>query len=438
MSDTTGKVRLTPASHPIDAEVTVEGSKSYTNRALVIASLAAGESRILGASTGDDTRILVDALRCFGVEIRREDDALVVRGTGAELEPYQGELDLGLAGTSYRFLVPLVVLARGSDVVLTGSARMRERPVADLVDALRQLGARIDYLETEGCPPLRVRGTGPVSGGTVNLSPSVSSQFLTAILMVAPLADGALCIHLDGPLRSRSYVDMTVECMEDFGVPVSCDENGFSVDADQRYHPGTYTVDGDASAASYFWGIAAISGGRVRVRNLRAGSPQGDLRFATILEEMGCQVSEGEDDGVGWIEVRGTDSLVGVTVDMSSLPDTAQSLAVVAALGKGETHIDGLHSLVHKETDRLGALHAELGRVGITSRFTESSITVQGGEPRPACIETYGDHRMAMSLAILGVRVAGLEIRDPDVVSKSFPGFWDQLSRIGVGVEWLS
>lgn len=430
-----GVVRLIPPAQPIDGEVSLPGSKSDTNRALVAAALADGPSRLIGVSPSDDSRLLVKGLRCLGIEVREEcSDEWIVEGRGGVLDPYRGEIDLELAGTSYRFLLPLCAAARGGEIVLTGNDRMQERPIADLVEPLRSLGAEIEYVGSEGTPPLRIRGT-ELGAGHVKLSARISSQFLTALLLAGPCYGGEVVIEVTEAPTSLSYVEMTRATLARFGGGVEGEEDRWSVSGGTAHSAGEYRVDGDASGASYFWGLAAVSGGRVRVRNLRLDSSQGDLHFPELLAAMGCDVERGRGDGGEWIDVRGGRELRGIDAAMASLPDTAQTLAVVAAFAEGSTTIAGLHSLAHKETDRLAALQTELGRVGIECATTPESITVAGGTVGGGRIHTYGDHRMAMAFALLGARVEGIEIEDPSVVSKSFPAFWEEWARLGIGVE---
>ncbi len=426
--------RIWPGARPVDGSIRIPGSKSYTNRALIIASLASGESVLEGVSVSDDSVGLVEALRTLGVAIESAAADLVVTGSARGSPVTDTVLDLGPAGTSYRFLLPLCALASGSRITLTGSARMRERPIGDLVETLRSMGASIEELGSPGCPPLRISGVDRLRGGAVAISGRTSSQFVSALLMIAPLLDEGLTLEIVDDLTSESYVEMTCECMAAFGVPVLRAGNTFRVEPGS-YRPRTHAIDGDASGASYFWGLAAVSRGRVRVENLVPDSPQGDLRFPKILEEMGCAVRRGDDQGSGWIEVTATSALRGVDVDMSNLPDTAQTLAVIASVAKGKTRICGLGTLPHKETDRLHALRTELARVGIDSEITANSIQISGGTPKLARVHTYGDHRMAMSFALLGAQGEGIEIDEPEVVTKSFPSFWRSIEALGVNID---
>ena len=335
-----------------------------------------------------------------------------------------------------RFLTALCCVVEGCEVRLHGSERMHKRPIGALVDALKTLGADITYEGTPGHPPLRIRGHKDGWGTKASMQGHISSQFFTALLLIAPQLPNGLQLQVEGQQISPSYIDMTCEMMEHFDVSVTHEDyRCYHVTPHATYTPTTLHIEGDASGASYFWGLAACSGGRIRVHNASPTSLQGDIQFAHILEKMGCTYRTGVHQGVPWIEVKGPTSCQGVEVDMSSMPDTAQSLAVIASCAKGKTHITGLSTLKHKETDRLVALHQELEKLGIHSTITEESITIEGGTPHKARIDTYEDHRMAMSFAILGAHLEGIEINEPHVVTKSFPDFWQVLQSTGIHVE---
>jgi 3-phosphoshikimate 1-carboxyvinyltransferase len=314
---------------------------------------------------------------------------------------------------------------------------MHERPIKDLVNALRTIGASIEYLGKEGCPPLKIIGN-VLPGGSVTVSGSTSSQFLTSLLLAAPLCAEGLAITVEGGLVSSSYVGTTLSVMRAFGVNVEGDlQTGtFKVPRGSHYSPTTYTPEGDASGATYLWGIAAISGGYVRVSNISHDSAQGDVRFVALLEQMGCKITSGTESGVPWIAVQGPDRLRSITTDMTLLPDAAQTLAVVAATADGTSTITGLSTLVVKETNRITATVNELKRCGIAAAGTHDSLIISGGAPHPAeCFETYEDHRMAMAFAMLGTRYPGVVIHNPKVTSKSYPSFWDDITSLGCSIE---
>lgn len=436
-------LHLTPLADAaaLRGQVVLPGSKSFTNRALVVAALASGKSTLTLASLSNDSLVLMEGLRHLGVRMERDGDTVIVYGTGGVFVPYKGSIDVGPAGTSMRFLTSVAALVPGGDIVLCGSERMHQRPIGDLVEAWRSLGADIEYLGTEGCPPLRIRGKAASAyGSTVAVPGDMSSQFMTSLIQVAPLLPGGLSISVIGEQVSRSYIDMTSTVMGAFGVAI--DNHSYErYDVPHRaFVARDYQVEGDASGGSYFWGLAALAGGSIRVWNTRPDSCQGDVMFPQLLAQMGCDVrssADSDDAGAneesGWIEVSRSGPLRGCVVDMEQMPDTAMTLAVVAACAEGETTITGLQTLRHKETDRLAAMKAELASVGIESDITEDSITVVGGVPHGALIRTYDDHRMAMSFALLGAVCEGILIADPDVVGKSFPRFWEEWAALGMG-----
>jgi 3-phosphoshikimate 1-carboxyvinyltransferase len=395
--------------------------------------MATGTSRLTFSSPSTDSEALITALRALGVSIKqetapdRDGPALQIEGRCGRFLPYHGEIDVGPAGTTMRFLCALCAAIPGADIILRGTERMHVRPIGDLVSALRHLGATIDYIGNEGYPPLRIHSSTTLNGGTVQMDGSISSQFISALLLTAPLHREALTIEIEGEQISKSYIDMTLQSITDFGVMV---ENHayqrYRCEASEGYWSRQYPIEGDASGASYLWAVAAVTGGEVTVENINPSSAQGDMKFPELLEQMGCSVTRFERS----ITVRGTQTLRAIDVDMSLMPDTAQTLAVVAACAEGSTIIRGLSTLRVKETDRIAALHAELEKLGIRSEPGPDYLVVHGGTPQGARIATYEDHRMAMSFAVLGARVAGMAIEEPDVVGKSFPNFWDVLEEM--------
>jgi 3-phosphoshikimate 1-carboxyvinyltransferase len=429
-------VKLTPPAGPISHTFEVLGSKSYTNRSLIIAALASGESKLSLASISADSEAMTDALRLLGVSIEEETGphgtSLIVEGTGGALNPYHGEINVGPAGTTMRFLAALCAAIPGIDVVLSGSERMHARPIKELVTALRSLGAEIEYIGTEGCPPLRIRSRTHLKGGTITMNGTVSSQFISAILLTAPLNTNKLVVEIEGEQISKSYIDMTLQSVREFGVTIANESyKRYVCAAGQKYQPRATQIEGDASGASYLWGLAAISSGKVTVKNVNPQSAQGDIHFPEVLMRMGCSVSSGSRS----ITVTGPKTLKGIEIDMSNMPDVAQTLAVIAAFAQGATTMRGLSTLRVKETDRIAALHAELEKVGIRSEEGPDYLIVHGGHPHGARIKTYDDHRMAMSFAMMATRVPDIEIEEPHVVEKSFPTFWDALAESGVQVK---
>jgi len=415
-------------SGALEATVRVPGSKSITNRALLIAALAAGESTLYFPLDSDDTRFMRAALRELGVDIDdSQPNRYVVYGTGGKFKAASGELFLGNAGTATRFLTALVTLVPGT-TVLTGGERMQQRPIAPLLDALGQLGVDAVSMAHTGCPPVAVRSTG-LSGGTCRLPGHISSQYLSALLMVAPYADSDATIEIEGALASIPYIDITLDVMAQFGVAAEhSDYRRFKIAAGQRYQPLAYTIEADASSASYFMAMAAVTGGHIRLQDLNPDSKQGDIGFCDLLADMGCRVTKGDN----WIEVQGAEQLTAIEVDMNRLPDMVQSLAVVAAYARGKTVIRNVANLRVKETDRLRALATELGRTGIRVEELEDGLVIEGGRPTGTQIQTYDDHRMALAFAVMGLRTPGIRIENPEVVSKSFPTYWETLAAIGI------
>lgn len=421
---------LTPTG-PVELEMNVPGSKSLTNRALLVAALAEGESVLEGALAAEDTRVMAAALRTLGIDVEEEGGDLRVHGRGGRVPVPSAELDLRLSGTSIRFLAALCALGRGP-YRLDGVARMRERPIEDLLYALRALGADAVSEFGTGCPPVVVRSDG-LAGGRAQIAGERSSQYLSALLMVAPAAREAVTLEVAGELLSKPFADMTVRVMEAFGVPVRRDGYRRFEVAPARYAARRYAVEGDAMAAGYFWAAAAVTGGRVRIGNVGSRSVQGDRRLADVFAAMGCDVLWSEDG----CEVRGPAGgrLRGGSFDLNDMPDQAQTLAVAALFADAPVRIDNVWNLRIKETDRLTALARELARLGATVHEEEDAITVHplagDGAGGPVEIETYGDHRMAMAFAVAGLRLEGVRLRDPSCVAKTYPGFFDDWAGFG-------
>lgn len=416
---------------PIVGTVELPGSKSLTNRYLACAALADGWSVLTGASRSDDTRAMCAGLQALGapIETHPERPEIVVTGCRGAFREDDAAIDAGDAGTAMRFLTALACLGFGRRW-LDGSARMRQRPIGGLVEALRALGAPIEYDQRDGYPPLTVAARG-LTGGEVALETSASSQYLSALLLAAPYASHDVMVRVEGELPSRPYVEMTLGVMRSMGVEaLTADGTRYIVPAFQRYRSGSYDIEPDASAATYFWAAAAITGGRIRVAGLTRASAQGDVRFTDLLAQMGCSVVEGP-DGLA-VEGPARGKLHGVTADMNDLPDAVQTLAVVALFADGPTEIRNVANLRLKETDRLAALATELTRLGARVAARPDGLTIHPPERRrPAEIDTYGDHRMAMSFALAGLGTEGIVVRDAGCVSKSFPGFFDVLADLG-------
>jgi 3-phosphoshikimate 1-carboxyvinyltransferase len=418
-------IAIVPVTRPIQGSVRPPGSKSITNRALVLAALADGTSRLGGVLDSQDTRVMVESLRRLGISVTHQPTDCTAQIAGCGGRPPEGSANLWLenSGTSIRFLTAVACLGCGT-YRLDGNARMRQRPIGDLCDALNALGGGAICAQQNGCPPVAVKGS-QLRGGTAHVAADISSQFLSALLMAAPCALSPVELVLRGGLVSEPYVDMTIRIMRSFGVNVEQAASGHYRTVPQRYHGIPYDVEPDASAASYFFAAAAITGGEVTVQGLSRGSLQGDVRFVTVLEQMGCEVRWGESS----ITVCGK-PLRGVDVDMNDISDTAQTLAAVALFAEGPTRLRNVAHIRHKETDRINAVATELRRLGISVDEHEDGLTIYPGPARPATIETYDDHRMAMSFALIGLKVPSMRIADPGCTAKTYPRFFDDLRAL--------
>lgn len=416
-------------SGPIHGSIRPPGSKSITNRALVCAALARGESTLTGALESEDTLVMIDSLGRLGIRVdpSAQGRTLRVSGCGGAIPAHGAELYVANSGTSMRFLAALVTLGRGL-FRIDGSPRMRQRPIEDLLAALRQLGAEASGESHGGCPPVRIRADG-LPGGRAAVGGAVSSQFLSGLLMAAPYAQSPVELAVSGGLVSVPYVEMTLAVMRSFGVTVA--HRGFEeflVPAAAEYRGRDYAVEPDASAASYFFAAAAVTGGRVTVEGLSRESLQGDVRFCDCLARMGCEVAYGPDS----ITVARSPErpLRGIEADMNAISDTAQTLSAVALVADGPTTVTGVGHIRHKETDRIGALATELRKLGARVEEREDGFQIVPGPLHGAAVDTYNDHRMAMSLAIAGLAVPGVVIRDPGCTAKTYPEFFQDLERL--------
>ena len=422
-------------SAPFTAAITPSGSKSLTNRALVLAALAEGRSHLSNVLFADDTRLMIDSLRQLGFEIEVDERGAVaiVHGLGGRITAIRAELSCGNSGTTIRFLTALCALGNGT-YTLDGVARMRARPIGALTGLLKNLGAGVGHSpEAEGFPPVKVNAHG-LAGGIVNVGNEASSQFLSAILMVAPYARHEVHVDLAPNQQSWPYVAMTMQLMDHFGVTPELIRDPITGQPKQIivprhvYQATDYAVEPDASNASYFLACAAISpGSKVTIDRLGKQSLQGDVGFGDVLHKMGASLIFGKD----FLTVMGTESLEGIDLDLSQMPDTAQTLAVVALFARGQTTIRGPRSLRVKETDRLAALSNELTKLGAGVNIRDDVLTITPPPTvSPAAIDTYDDHRMAMSFAVAGTRVSGIVIRDAQCVSKTYPNFFDDLKKL--------
>jgi 3-phosphoshikimate 1-carboxyvinyltransferase len=409
---------VNPLAHDLDAVVRPPGSKSLTNRALLCVALVPGTSTLAGALFADDTHAMIDAVAVLGATVTADPESrtLTVRGGGP---PRSGAvIDARQSGTTSRFILPAAALF-GTRTVVDGTSQLRARPFAPVLEALRQAGARVEELGEPGALPAAV--TGRARGGPVRVSGSISSQFLSGLLMAGPLMRDGLEICLTSELVSVPYVEMTKAVTAAFGVAV----HALSV-RPGRYHARAYRIEPDASAASYFLGAAAIAGGRVTVTGLGTSSVQGDTRFADLLERMGASVSRTAD----LLTVTSSGALRGIDVDMADISDTAQTLAAVAVFADSPTRVCGIGFIRGKETNRVAAMVNELRRAGIDAVEDEDGFTITPGTPRPTAFETYEDHRMAMSLSLIGLRIPGIKILGSGCVSKTYPDFFTDLDAL--------
>jgi 3-phosphoshikimate 1-carboxyvinyltransferase len=419
------------AARPIDATVRVPGSKSITNRALLVAALADGESELTGALHSDDTRYMAAALNALGVKVESNEPGanFHVAGDGGTFPAPEAELFVGNAGTAMRFLTAALPLGHGR-YRIDGAPRMRQRPIAPLLAALDDLGADARSELGTGCPPVVVNASG-LRGGATRMAGDLSSQFFSGLLLAAPYARDGVAVEVIGELVSKPYLPMTAAVMAAFGVRADLDATDWrrlAVEPGQRYRGRPFRVEPDASNASYFFAAAAVTGGRVRVEGLGRESTQGDLRFVDVLAAMGADVEIGDD----FTEVRGPrdGELRGVDLDLGPISDTAQTLAAIAPFATGPTTIRGIGHARLKETDRVAALAVELRRLGQDVDEVADGLSIAPRPIRPADVDTYDDHRMAMSFAVAALRAPGIHLRDPGCVAKTFPGFFDVLDAV--------
>ncbi len=425
----TEQLRLDPIRR-ISGSITLPGSKSLSNRVLLLAMLSEGETFIENLLDSDDVRRMIDALAKLKIsyEEDRPGKKIRVKGEGGRIPVDKAELFLGNAGTAIRPLTAALTLGHGR-FVLDGIERMRERPIQDLLDGLNQLGAQVRSIDNTGCPPVEIIANG-LPGGVTKLSGAISSQYLSAILLTSPYAQTPVEIRIKDHLVSIPYVEMTIRLMNRFGVNVDVSEDfkSFHINAPQSYKsPKTYFVEGDASSASYFLAGAAITGGTVTVIGCGTDSLQGDAQFAKIMEMMGAEVQWEANQ----ITVRGSGNLKGIDVDMNEMPDAAMTLAVAALFAKGTTAIRNIYNWRLKETERLKAVSSELKKLGAAVEEGEDFIIIEPPEKLlPAEIATYDDHRMAMAFSLAACGEVPITILDPSCVSKTFPDYFDQLSKL--------
>ncbi len=417
-------LKIIPSKN-ISGVIDIPGSKSYTNRALIIASLIDGEVKIKNPLYSDDTKAMIGCLKDLGIQIEDEDKEIRVVGSIKDVKDKQFKLNANLSGTTIRFILALSCVIPGKKI-LTGEDSLLKRPIGELAGALKDLGAKIEYLDKPGYPPLKVNSS-HLSIKKTRLHGDISSQFFSALLMIAPLING-LEIDVMGRAISTPYIDMTIDLMKYFGVEViNVDYKSYRVRANQNYSQKDYVVEGDYSSAGYFLAIAALTESTLTLNNLSEKSLQADRNFVDILIKLGSKISYKDNS----LEITGG-GVEPITVDMENCPDQAQTLAVMLAFAKGKSTINGIRSLRIKETERILALQNELSKMGIKTESTIDTLTIYGGNPKPAKINTYNDHRMAMAFAVAGSLLDGIEINNPEVVTKTLPEFWQKMASIGI------
>jgi 3-phosphoshikimate 1-carboxyvinyltransferase len=415
---------IEPLERPPDAEVVLPGSKSITNRAFLAAALADGTSTIGGILVADDTVAMLDAVRALGIEVAVQGTTATVVGCGGVLPATEARIDVRLSGTTARFIAPALALGHGR-FELDGAAPFRRRPMGPLLEALTDIGVRVEPRGEPGHLPVELVVDG-WHAERISVTGDISSQFLSGLLLAAPAAGHDVLVEVTTSLVSRPYVDLTLDTVRTFGGQIDEPEAGRFHVHPTGYRATTTTVEPDASAATYFLAAAAITGGRVRIPGLTRSARQGDAGFATVLERMGAEVVV-DDTGT---EVRGTGALRGIEVDLGAMSDTAQTLAAVAVFATGPTRVTGIGFIRAKETDRIAAVVTELQRCGIDAQAEEDGFVVHPGTPQPATVRTYDDHRMAMSFALLGLVTPGIRIADPECVDKTFPDYFQVLDQL--------
>lgn len=419
-------------SDGMNARVTVPGSKSMTNRALLIAALSEGESVLEGVLFSDDSRHFLGSLRSLGFELDIDEDNKTVRiqGNSGKIPNSTGEIDVGSAGTAARFLTAMLALSSG-EYTIHCSKQMEKRPMKPLFDVLTDMGAKFTYLNEEGFLPVRVRGNGGVCKD-VDMDISKSTQFLSAMLMVTSVMDNGLNIRIVSEKKTGAYIHITIEMLKEFGIDVDFDGNTYHIRGNQKVKSGKYIIEPDVSAACYFYAAAAITGGSVTVRNVHRNSMQGDMKFLQVLEKMGCTVTD-TDEGIN-VSGRTVCEYDGIDIDMNNFSDQALTLAVVAAFAKTPTYIRNVGHIKGQECDRMYAIVTELGRCGIKAEIQDEDIMIIPGEVKPALIQTYDDHRVAMAFTLLSLRADGIIIDNPMCCKKTFENYYDVFEEL-TGVQ---
>lgn len=417
--------KITPVFGPVNGTIRPPGSKSISNRALILAALADGQSQLTGLLDCEDTQVMMESLNRMGIVVTHDSATRTATIVGCAGKPpaTSAELWLENSGTSIRFLTALCSHGHG-EYILDGNSRMRQRPIGHLVNALSQWGVQLECVDGNDCPPVRIQAQG-IQGGETHVLGNISSQYLSALLMSAPCAQSPTQIIVDGPLVSEPYIDMTLGVMAQFGVAVELQGDHHFLIQPSNYRAAHYFIEPDASAASYFLATAAITGGKVTVEGLSQLALQGDVKFVEAMEQMGCKVDWNQDS----VTVTGK-PLRGIEIDMNAISDTAQTLAAVAVFAEGPTKITNVGHMRHKETDRISAVANELRKLGQTVEEEEAGLTIHPAPVTPALVETYNDHRMAMSFALIGLKAEGVVIDNPGCTVKTYPHFFEDLERL--------
>jgi len=419
-------IEISPIKN-LDSEISVPGSKYIANRALLIAALSNGISKISNVPNNDDINAAIEALKRFGIKINKKNNNIEINGSNGNITSPNEEINVRNSGTLMRLIIGFASLADGKTTI-TGGKRIQERPIIDLLKSLKDLG--IDCVSLNNAfPPVEVNG-GTLNGGKTKIKGNVSSQFISSLLLISPFAKNDVEIIVEDDLVSKNYVDMTIDLMEEFGINIERDNyKKFKIKSKQKYAAKDYAIPTDWSSANYFLAAAAIVPGRVKVDGVDL-KQKSEAGFVDILEKMSCKVKRNVND----IEVVGKNNLNAVEVDMSTMPDSVQTLAAVAVFAKGTTKIKNIGNLKYKESDRIKDTATELKRLGINVTETDDELIIEGGNPKSATIDPHNDHRMAMSFALIGLKT-GIKIKNPECVAKSFPNFWDKLKELGVKIK---
>jgi 3-phosphoshikimate 1-carboxyvinyltransferase len=426
------RVKIRPSS--LGGQIAAPPSKSYTHRAVILASLAAGESVIENPLLADDTGYTIEACRSLSADIERQGDILVVKGTGGKIRVTEEKIFAGNSGSTIRMIAPLIALSP-TRVILDGDNRLRQRPLGELLSALQSLGVHARSLNNNSCPPIEIEG-GEFRANQVTLSGETSSQPVSALLMAAPYIKGGLSIRVSGGLRSRPYIDITIDAMKAFGIAaVNRNYKEFLVEGSQSYEARRYRIEGDYSSAAYLLAAGAIGGKPITVTNLKNDSVQGDRKLLAILKEMGASVDYNKDA----VRVQRRGALKGITIDLGDYPDLVPTLAVVAAFAQGKTTLTNIAHLRFKESDRLNDTAAELDKMGIRTEVTDDTMVIYGGKPEGSEFDSHNDHRLALSLSVAASFAEGNSIiNGAEAVTKSYPGFFEDFIKLGAEVEELS